>query len=112
MYRGGLSYMRYSVSDTAEHGDYTAGKRLITDETKKEMRQILEEIRNGKFATEWIKENETGRHNFIAEREKQRQHLIESVGEGLRDMMPFLQPVKVKDIEAPAKKEEAVTTTA
>ena len=113
MYRGGLSYMRYSVSDTAEHGDYTAGKRLITDETKKEMRQILQEIRNGKFAAEWIKENETGRHNFIAERQKQRQHLIENVGEGLRDMMPFLQPVKVKDIEAPAKKEEpAVATTA
>ena len=107
MYRGGLSYMRYSVSDTAEHGDYTAGKRLITDETKKEMGQILEEIRNGTFASEWIKENETGRHNFIAERQKQRQHLIESVGEGLRDMMPFLNPVKVKDIEAPAKKEEA-----
>ena len=106
MYRGGLSYMRYSVSDTAEHGDYTAGKRLITDETRKEMKQILEEIRSGKFASEWIKENETGRHNFIAEREKQREHLIETVGEGLREMMPFLNPVKVTDIEAPAKKEE------
>ncbi len=113
MYRGGLSYMRYSVSDTAEHGDYTAGKRLITDETRKEMKQILEEIRNGKFASAWIKENETGRHNFIAEREKQRKHLIETVGEGLRDMMPFLNPVKVADIKAPAKKEEpAVATTA
>src|ERR1700756_5215847 len=77
MYRGGLSYMRYSVSDTAEHGDYTAGKRLINDETKKEMKAILDEIRSGKFASEWIKENETGRHNFIAERQKQRQHLIE-----------------------------------
>ncbi len=113
MYRGGLSYMRYSISDTAEHGDYTAGKRLVTDDTRKEMKQILEEIRNGKFASEWIKENETGRKNFIAERQKQRQHLIETVGEGLRDMMPFLQPVKVKDIEAPAKKkEEPVGTTA
>ena len=77
------------------------------------MRQILQEIRSGKFASEWIKENETGRHNFIAERQEQRQHLIESVGEGLRDMMPFLHPVKVQDIEAPAKKEEpAVATTA
>jgi ketol-acid reductoisomerase len=113
MYRGGLSYMRYSVSDTAEHGDYTAGKRLINDETRKEMKQILEEIRNGKFAKEWIKENETGRHNFIAERERQREHLIETVGERLREMMPFLNPVKVSDIEAPAKKEEpAVATTA
>jgi ketol-acid reductoisomerase len=113
MYRGGLSYMRYSVSDTAEHGDYTAGKRLITDETRKEMKQILEEIRNGKFASAWIQENETGRHNFIAEREKQRQHLIETVGEQLRGMMPFLNPVRVADIEAPATKEEpAVATTA
>jgi ketol-acid reductoisomerase len=112
MYRGGLSYMRYSVSDTAEHGDYTAGKRIITDETRKEMKQILAEIRNGKFASEWIEENATGRHNFLAERAKQRQHLIETVGEKLRDMMPFLNPVKVADIEAPAKKEEPVGTTA
>ena len=112
MYRGGLSYMRYSVSDTAEHGDYTAGKRLITDETRKEMKQILQEIRNGKFASEWIEENATGRKNFLAERAKQRQHLIETVGEKLRDMMPFLNPVKVSDIEAPAKKEEPVGTTA
>jgi len=111
-YQGGISYMRYSVSDTAEHGDYYAGKRLITDETKKEMKAILDDIRSGKFASEWIKENETGRHNFIAERQQQRQHLIESVGERLREMMPFLQPVKVRDIEAPAKKEEAVGTTA
>jgi ketol-acid reductoisomerase len=112
MYRGGLSYMRYSVSDTAEHGDYTAGKRLITDETRKEMKQILAEIRNGKFASEWISENATGRHNFLAERAKQRQHLIETVGEKLRDMMPFLNPIKVADIETPAKKEEPVGTTA
>jgi len=112
MYRGGLSYMRYSVSDTAEHGDYTAGKRLITEETRKEMKQILAEIRNGKFASEWIEENATGRKNFLAERAKQRQHLIETVGEKLRDMMPFLNPVKVSDIEAPAKNEEPVGTTA
>ena len=112
MYRGGLSYMRYSVSDTAEHGDYTAGKRLITDETRKEMKQILREIRNGKFASEWIEENATGRKNFLAERAKQRQHLIETVGEKLRDMLPFLNPVKASDIEAPSKKEEPVGTTA
>ena len=112
MYRGGLSYMRYSVSDTAEHGDYESGKRVITAETKKEMRKILDDIRSGKFADQWIRENQTGRHNFLAERAKQRQHLIETVGEGLRDMMPFLQPVKVKHIEAPAKKQEPVGTTA
>jgi ketol-acid reductoisomerase len=111
MYRGGLSYMRYSVSDTAEHGDYTAGKRLITDATRKEMKQILAEIRNGKFASEWIKENETGRKNFVAERAKQRQHLIETVGEKLRDMMPFLDPVKVKDEAPVTKKEEYVVAT-
>jgi ketol-acid reductoisomerase len=111
MYRGGLSYMRYSVSDTAEHGDYTAGKRLITDETKREMRKILDEIRNGKFAKEWIAENETGKKNFLAEREKQREHLIETVGAKLRDMMPFLNPVKVTEIEAPAP-EPAVATHA
>ncbi|HEX8802020.1 MAG TPA: ketol-acid reductoisomerase [Terriglobales bacterium] len=112
MYRGGLSYMRYSISDTAEHGDYTAGKRLITEETRKEMKQILEEIRNGKFASEWIEENATGRKNFLAERAQQRQHLIETVGEKLRDMMPFLNPVKVSDTEVPPKKEEPVGTTA
>ena len=111
MYRGGLSYMRYSVSDTAEHGDYTAGKRLITDETRKEMKQILAEIRNAKFASEWIEETATGRKNFLAERARQRQHPIEAVGEKLRDMMPFLNPVKVSDIEAPAKKEEPVGAT-
>jgi ketol-acid reductoisomerase len=75
------------------------------------MKQILEEIRNGKFAFDWINENEGGRHNFIAEREKQREHLIETVGERLREMMPFLNPVKVSDIEAPAKKEEPAVAT-
>jgi len=112
MYRGGLSYMRYSISDTAEHGDYESGKRIITEETRKEMRKILDDIRSGRFANAWTQENETGRNNFLAERARQRQHLIETVGESLRDMMPFLQPVKVKDIEAPAKKEEPVGTTA
>src|SRR6516225_5433893 len=112
MYRGGLSYMRYSVSDTAEQGDYTAGKRIITEETRKEMKQILAEIRNGEFARKWIEENEKGCPNLLARRRAEQQHLIETVGEGLRDMMPFLQPVKVKHIEAPAKKQEPVGTTA
>src|SRR6516165_3666154 len=111
MYQGGLNYMRYSVSDTAEHGDYTAGPRLINTETRKEMKQILEEIRNDRFAADWIKENETGRLNFLAEREKQREHLIETVGERLRDMMPFLNPVKVSDIEKPAKAPEPAGVT-
>ena len=105
MYRGGLSYMRYSRQR------HRRARRLHRRQAPRHRRdqegdegQILEDIRNGKFAADWIKENETGRHNFIAERQKQRDHLIESVGERLRDMMPFLNPVKVKDIEAPAKK--------
>ncbi len=95
-YRGGLSYMRYSVSDTAEHGDYTGGARLITEETKHEMSQMLKEIQDGTYAKNWIAENKNGRSWFNAERHRQQDHLIERVGEELRDMMPFIQPVKVK----------------
>ena len=105
MYRGGLNYMRYSISDTAEHGDYTAGPRIVTDETRKEMKKLLSEIQNGKFAKEWIAENESGRHNFLARRKAERNHLVETVGERLRDMMPFLNPVKVSDLEGAAKSE-------
>jgi ketol-acid reductoisomerase len=95
MYRGGLTYMRYSVSDTAEHGDYTAGPRLVTEATRQTMRDLLEEIKDGRFAQAWIKENETGRANFEATRAAERAHPIERVGAGLRAMMPFLQPVTV-----------------
>lgn len=95
-YRGGLSYMRYSVSDTAEHGDYTGGARLVTEETKHEMSQMLKEIQDGTYAKNWIDENKNGRPWFTAERHRQQDHLIERVGEELRDMMPFIQPVKVK----------------
>lgn len=95
-YRGGLSYMRYSVSDTAEHGDYTGGARLVTEETKHEMSQMLKEIQDGTYAKNWIDENKNGRPWFNAERHRQQDHLIERVGEELRDMMPFIQPVKVK----------------
>lgn len=95
-YRGGLSYMRYSVSDTAEHGDYTGGARLVTEETKYEMSQMLKEIQNGTYATNWINENRTGRDWFNAERRRQQNHLIERVGEQLREMMPFINPVTIK----------------
>jgi ketol-acid reductoisomerase len=95
MYRGGLSYMRYSVSDTAEYGDYTAGPRLVTVETKKEMERLLHEIQDGSFAKRWITENETGRVDFEARRKSERNHQIEEVGAKLRGMMPFLQPVEV-----------------
>jgi len=95
MYRGGLNYMRYSVSDTAEYGDYVAGARIITDETKATMRQILKEIQQGDFARQWIAENESGCPNFKALRERDRNHPVEVVGSKLRDMMPFLDPVKL-----------------
>ncbi len=95
MYRGGLQYMRYSISDTAEYGDYTAGSRIVTAETKATMRQLLKEIQSGEFAKKWIAENENGCPNFKALREQDRNHPIEVVGAKLRDMMPFLDPVKL-----------------
>ena len=95
MYRGGLAYMRHSVSDTAEYGDYTAGARIVTDETRATMRQLLKEIQAGEFAKNWIQENETGCVNFKAMRERDRNHPVEIVGAKLRDMMPFLDPVKL-----------------
>ena len=95
MYRGGLQYMRYSVSDTAEYGDYTAGARIVTAETKATMRQLLKEIQDGTFAKNWIDENEQGQPNFKKMREADRNHPIEVVGGPLRKMMPFLDPVGV-----------------
>src|SRR3954451_20129412 len=93
IYQGGLNYMRYSVSDTAENGDYTGGPRIVTDATKREMKQMLAEIQNGTYAKAWIAENEAGRPNFSALREKDRNHQIEQVGARLRKLMPFLRPV-------------------
>jgi ketol-acid reductoisomerase len=95
MYRGGLQYMRYSISDTAEYGDYTAGSRIVTAETKATMRQLLKEIQSGEFAKNWIAENENGLPNFKAMREQDRNHPIEIVGAQLRQMMPFLDPVQL-----------------
>ena len=90
MYRGGLSYMRYSVSDTAEYGDYTGGPRVVTAETKAEMKRILEEIQDGRYAAAWMEENQTGRKWFEAQRAADHEHPIEVVGRKLRKMMPFL----------------------
>ena len=95
MYRGGLGYMRHSVSDTAEWGDYTAGPRIVTDETKATMARLLAEIRDGSFAARWIAENETGRPEYEARRKAEREHPIEAVGAVLRGMMPFLDAVAV-----------------
>ncbi len=96
MYRGGLNYMRYSVSDTAEHGDYTAGPRIINAETRKEMKRLLSEIQDGSFARKWIAENENGRPEFKATRAREQELLLEKVGAKLRAMMPFLNPVNVR----------------
>ncbi len=99
MYRGGINYMHYSVSDTAEHGSYTGGPRVITEETAGEMQRMLDEIKDGTYARKWIAENEEGRPWFNATRKAGQEHAIEKVGEQLRDMMPFLNPVKVKPEE-------------
>jgi ketol-acid reductoisomerase len=96
MYRGGLNYMRYSVSDTAEHGDYTAGPRLITEETRGVMQELLSDIQDGTYARRWIEENEQGRPWFNEMRKAEQNHMIEKVGAELRAMMPFLEPVTIK----------------
>jgi len=96
MYRGGLNYMRYSVSDTAEHGDYTGGPRIITEETLGEMKRMLNEIQDGTYARKWIAENEAGRPWFNEMRRREQEQPIEKVGAELRAMMPFLNPVTIK----------------
>ena len=96
MYRGGLAYMRYSVSDTAEYGDYVSGPRVVDPTVKETMRRVLAEIQNGAFARRWIEENQQGRPWFTGERAKETQHPIEEVGTKLRAMMPFLDPVTIK----------------
>jgi ketol-acid reductoisomerase len=94
-YQGGLSYMRYSVSNTAEYGDYTRGPRIITDETRREMRKILTEIQNGQFAREWILENRAGAPAFKAVRRRDRGLLIEKVGKQLRSLMSWIKKPEV-----------------
>ncbi len=106
IYEGGLSYMRYSVSDTAEYGDYTRGPRIVTAETRKEMKKILSEIQSGQFAREWINENKTGRHNFLAMRKAAQDQPIERVGKELRQMMTFLSKKK-KEEGVPQEQEAA-----
>ena len=91
-YQGGLNYMRYSVSDTAEYGDYVAGPRLVDDRTRATMRELLAEIRSGEFAQRWIDENRRGRPAFDELRRREARHPIERVGRELRAMMPFVNP--------------------
>lgn len=96
MYRGGLNYMRYSISDTAEHGDYTAGPKIITEETRGAMRLLLDDIQDGTYARNWIEENEKGRPWFNEVRSRERDQLIEKVGADLRELMPFINPVTIR----------------
>jgi ketol-acid reductoisomerase len=95
IYQGGLNYMRYSVSDTAEYGDYVAGERVIGAESKAAMKQLLTDIQDGTFARNWIAENENGRPNFNRRRAAEGEHTIERVGRDLRRMMPFVNPKEV-----------------
>jgi ketol-acid reductoisomerase len=105
MYQGGMSYMRYSISDTAEYGDYVSGPRLIDEHVREEMREILKEIQNGTFASRWIQENQAGRPAFLAMRRTNAKHQIEQVGKKLRSMMPWLNPVQAKSESVEAKVE-------
>jgi ketol-acid reductoisomerase len=94
-YQGGLAYMRYSVSDTAEYGDYTRGPRIVNAETKAEMRKILAEIQSGQFAREWVLENLANRASFLAVRKRDAEHPIEEVGKRLRAMMSWIKPPRM-----------------
>jgi len=100
MYEEGIAGMRYSISDTAEYGDLTRGPRVITDETKAEMKVILEEIQSGKFADEWVAESESGRANYKRLQQEGKDHPIELVGGRLRNMMPWISAGKTKVAEA------------
>ncbi len=102
LYQGGLSYMRFSISDTAEYGDYVSGPKVINEQSRTAMRQILTEIQNGAFAEEWIDENHKGRPNFNAMRLRDVEHPIEKVGRELRRMMPFVNPKEVNPGEGGA----------
>ncbi|HXR78733.1 MAG TPA: ketol-acid reductoisomerase [Bryobacteraceae bacterium] len=98
IYEGGLGYMRYSISDTAEYGDYTRGPRIVNEQTRAEMKKILSEIQSGEFARKWLDENRTGRKNFVAMREKAKDQPIERVGAELRSMMTFLKKRKEEGV--------------
>ena len=111
MYRGGLNYMRYSVSDTAEFGDYTGGPQIITDETRDAMRRMLAKIRSGEFAEKWIRENDEGRPNFVASRRSEQFQLIEQVGAKLRAKMSFLGPVIAPSEESPVQESAVAAGT-
>jgi ketol-acid reductoisomerase len=95
IFQGGFKYMRYSVSDTAEYGDYSRGPRVIDDHVRENMKQILKDIQDGSFAKEWMAENDEGRQRFLQLRTDANEHQIETVGRELRRMMPWMNPVEV-----------------
>jgi ketol-acid reductoisomerase len=115
MYRGGLNFMRYSVSDTAEYGDYTGGPKVVTNETYATLRRMLADIRSGDFARQWIAENDKGRPWFNQVRAREREQLIEQVGAKLRSMMPFVNPTTVSPdqtethVQAERSEEQRIT---
>src|SRR5690606_28175898 len=96
MYRGGLGYMRYSVSHTAEQGDYIAGDKIIGPESRAAMKALLSDIQSGEFARAWIEENAKGLPEFTRRRHAEREHLLERVGQRLRAMMPFVDPITIQ----------------
>ena len=97
IYEGGIANMRYSISNTAEYGDYTRGSRIVTAETKAEMRRVLDDIQSGRFARDWVLENAAGQASFKAMRRRAAEHDIEKVGEKLRAMMPWIAANKLVD---------------
>jgi ketol-acid reductoisomerase len=111
MYRGGLNFMRFSVSDTAEFGDYVSGPRIVNEGVRETMRQVLREIQDGSFAQRWIAENENGRPEFERMRQADREHPIEQVGARLRSQMAWLNPVEVKAGQAQASAERKAEET-
>jgi ketol-acid reductoisomerase len=99
MYEGGMANMRYSISNTAEYGDYTRGPRIITDETKAEMKRVLDDIQSGRFARDWVTECRAGQPSFKAMRRRSAEHSIEEVGAKLRAMMPWISANQLVDKE-------------
>ncbi|GAB2176760.1 ketol-acid reductoisomerase [Dongia sp. agr-C8] len=97
IYEGGIANMRYSISNTAEYGDYTRGPRIVTEETKKEMKRVLDDIQSGRFARDWVLECQAGQPSFKAMRRRAAEHSIEQVGEKLRGMMPWIAKNKLVD---------------
>ena len=103
MYEGGLGWMRYSISDTAEYGDYSRGPRIVNESVRAEMKKILREIQTGQFAREWILENQAGRPSFDKLRAEAKAHPIEEVGRRIRELMSWLRDAKKDSSEAPRK---------